>query len=205
MTNHKHSLEQTMSFPRNLPWLAGAVVACAVLAAPAARAQTITATSATATSTAGSSPVAKPVAQSGAVGVTSAPLPSTSAPEAIVSTGAADITYTVSVDPNGGPTVVEMFYNLTKLLLKGAKSGAIYHTTGVGRVTRILAASDFYQGTLPIWTTDANGVNHYYTILCSFTSSFNTTNNVATGSVLNIGDYLAPTTAGSVAVGGTIQ
>jgi hypothetical protein len=195
MTNHKHS-----------HWLAGAVAACTVLAATAAGAQTITATSATPTSTVGTTVVAKPVGQSQAVGAVSAsPLPSTNAPEAIVSTGAADITYTVSVDPNGGPTVVEMFYNLTKLLLKGAKTGAVYHTTGVGRITRILAASDFYQGTLPIWTTDASGVNHYYTMLCSFTSSFNTTNNVATGASLILGDYLAPAAAGGVAVAGVIQ
>jgi hypothetical protein len=192
MKNHKHS---------NLLWVAAA---CAILAAPALRAQTITATSATPTSTAGTTVPVKSAPQAGTI-ATSAPLPSTTAPEAIVSSGTADITYTVSVDPNGGPTVVEMFYNLAKLLLKGAKTGAVYHTTGVGRVTRVLAASDFYQGTLPIWTTDANGVNHYYTILCSFTSSFNTTNNVATGSALTIGDYLTTTTAGGVAVGGTIQ
>jgi hypothetical protein len=193
MTNYKHS-----------QWLVGVVAACTVLTATAAGAQTITATSATPTSTAGTATPVKATPQAGAI-ATSAPLPSTNAPEAIVSTGAADITYTVSVDPNGGPTVVEMLYNLSKLLLKGAKTGAVYHTTGIGRITRILAASDFYQGTLPIWTTDASGVTHYYTMLCSFTSSFNTTNNVATGAALTIGDYLAPAAAGGVAVAGVIQ
>jgi hypothetical protein len=204
MTNHKHSLEQMMNSSRNLPWLAGAVLACAVLAAPAARAQTITATSATPTSTAGGTLIkAQPVNQT--VGATATPLPSTSAPEAIGSSGTATTTATVSVDPNGGSTVVELYYDLSKLALKGAKSLQAYHTTGQGRVTRVLAAADTYVGTLPIWTTNSAGKTSYYTITATFNMTFNTTTNVMTGISVALGDYVAPATAGGIAAGGTIQ
>jgi len=198
MTNHKpHS---------NLPWLAGAVVACALLAAPAARAQTTTQLTATPTSTAGGSTLVKsaPSQQVGVIGGLQA-LPSTSAPEAITSSGAASITDTVSLDAAGGLPVDEVIVNLGNCVLKGAKSLAVYSTTGFARITRQLLASDSYTGTLPIWTTNAAGVTSYYTITYTVNTTHNTTTNVLTSVTLALGDYVPPASAGGVAAGGTIQ
>ena len=206
MTNHKHSLEKLMKSPRNLPWLAGAVVACAVLAAPAARAQTITTTLTAPTSSAGTTTPIKSVPQgAGAIGPTTAPLPSTTAPEAIASKGSGTATTTVSIDPAGGIPVVELYFDLTPVTLTGAKSLQAYHTTGMGRITRQLAANDVYVATLPIWTTNAAGQTSYYTMTATFTMAFNTTTNVLTSLAVALGDYVAPATAGGVAIGGTIQ
>jgi len=205
MTNHKHSLEQMMKSPRNLPWLAGAVVACAVLAAPAARAQTITTFTTAPTSTTGSTPPAsQPVGQTVGV-VTLAPLPSTTAPEPIVASGTGTNTVTVSIDPNGGIPIVEVLGNLENVGLKGTKSLQAYHTTGWVRATRQLAAADTYTATLPIWTTSAAGKTAYYTMTATFSMTFNTTTNVCTGLTVALGDYVAPASAGGVAIGGAIQ
>jgi hypothetical protein len=194
MTNHKHS---------KLLWLA--VAACTLLAASPARAQTITALSPTPTSSTGSTTVAKPVGQSQLVGATSSPLPSTTAPEAIIASGAGRTTSTVSVDPNGGSSVVELYFDMSNVALKGAKSLQAYHTTGQGRITRVLAAADTYVATLPIWTTNAAGKTSYYTMTATFNMTFNTTTNVMTGINVAFGDFVAPATAGGVAIGGAIQ
>jgi hypothetical protein len=208
MTNHKHSLEQKMNSSRTLPWLAGAAIACALLAAPAARAQTITSSPAAPTSGVGGTGLAKaaPVSQVGLIGgTTTTPLPSTTAPEPVGASGSGTTTATVSVDPNGGSTVVELYADLSKVIFTGSKSLQKYFTTGQVRATRILAASDSYQATMPLWTTNAAGKTTYYTMTATFNMTFNTTTNVMTGISVALGDYVAPATAGSTAVGGTIQ
>jgi hypothetical protein len=209
MTNHKHSLEKLMNSSRNLPWLAGAVVACAVLAAPAARAQTTTQLTTAPTSTVGAPSLIKTAPQAGAIAIGGAQivaLPSTTAPEAIsVSAGTASITDTVSLDPNGGTAVVEELVDLRGCTFKGAKSLGTYHTSGFARITRQLAATDQYVGTLPIWITTAAGVTSYYTMTFILNTAHNITTNVLTSASLALGDYVAPSTAGGTTVGGTIQ
>jgi hypothetical protein len=208
MTNHKHSLENLMNSSRNLPWLAGAVVACAVLAAPAARAQTTTQLTTAPTSTVGAPSGIKSQPQAGAIGIGGAQviaLPSTTAPEAINSSGAASVTDTVSLDAAGGIAVVEDLVDLRNCKFTGAKSLAAYHTSGFARITRQLAATDSYVGTMPIWTTNAAGVIVYYTMTFTLNTAHNVTTNVLTSVALALGDYVAPTTAGGTTVGGTIQ
>ena len=197
MTNHKpHS---------NLPWLAGAAVACALLAAPAARAQTITSTPAAPSSGVGANSGVKSQPVNQTVGVTSQPLPSTTAPEPVGASGSGTTTATVSVDPNGGPTVVEIYADLSKVAFTGSKSLQKYFTTGQVRATRVLAAADTYVATMPLWTTNAAGKLTYYTMTATFNMTFNTTTNVMTSISVALGDYVAPASAGSTAIGGTIQ
>jgi hypothetical protein len=203
MTNYK--LEKLMNSSRNLTWLAFAAVACALLAAPAARAQTTTQLTALPTSSAGTTPApVKSAPQNGVVGIT--PLPSTTAPEAIVvDKGTASVTDTVSLDPNGGIAVVEDLVDLRNCSFKGSKSLAQYHTSGFARITRQLAATDSYVGTLPIWITTAAGVTTYYTITFTLITAHNITTNVLTSASLARGDYVAPLAAGGTTTGTAIQ
>jgi hypothetical protein len=201
MTNYK--VEKIMSSSRNLAF---AAAACALLAASTARAQTTTQLTALPTSSAGTTPTPiKATPQSGVV--STQPLPSTTAPEAInVASGNASVTDTVSLDAAGGIAVVEDLVDVRNCVFKGAKSLAVYHTTGFARITRQLAATDSYVGTLPIWITNAAGVTLYYTITFTLNTAHNVTTNVLTSVSLALGDYVAPLSAGGTTVGvGAIQ
>ena len=178
-----------------------------VLTASAAQAQTITSTPAAPSSGVGGTglPKAAPVSQVGVVGGTMTPLPSTTAPEPVGASGSGTTTATVSVDPNGGPTVVELYADLSKVAFTGSKSLQKYFTTGQVRATRVLAAADTYVATMPLWTTNAAGKISYYTMTATFNMTFNTTTNVMTGISVALGDYVAPASAGGVAAGGAIQ
>ena len=190
MTNHKRNL--------------AIALLATVLTASAARAQTITSSPATPTSSTGTAaPVKQPVGQ--AAGTTAGPLPSTTAPEAIGASGSGSTTATVSIDPAGGPTVVELYADISKVVFTGAKSLQKYFTTGQVRATRVLAATDSYQATMPLWTTNAAGVTSYYTMTATFNMTFNTTTNVMTSISVALGDYVAPANAGGVASVGAIQ
>src|SRR4051812_13305241 len=110
MTKLSSSLENLMNLTRILPSLAGAALACAVLAAPAANAQTTTQSSLT-------------------VNTTVPPTPTTtSAQEALPVSGPLNIVGQAFADPAGGPTT--MVYSTDgydPLSITGA-SGRYRHT-----------------------------------------------------------------------------
>src|SRR4051812_26692595 len=91
MTKLSSSLENLMNLTRILPSLAGAALACAVLAAPAANAQTTTQSSLTVNTTVAAKPT------------------TTSTQEALTVSGTLNIVGQAVVDPAGGPTTMVYF------------------------------------------------------------------------------------------------
>jgi len=116
------SLEKLMNLTRILTSVAGAALACAVLAAPAANAQTTTAS----TLTVNGSVAPKPTASS--------------TQEALTITGTLNITGSAIVDPAGGPTTMVYFIDGYDTLNISGASGRYSHTCQAN-ITRQLTAT----------------------------------------------------------------
>jgi hypothetical protein len=158
MTNHKPSLEQTMKTNRNiLPWLAGAALACAVLAAPAAQAQTVSTSTPTAIGTVGSTAVkvGAPGSAAGVDPVTKAPVASLG--PAIALSGPISITASYIPDPAGGPAT--MAYSIDATGVSGTDAAGVVFSAASGQasITRPYALSDALVLTMPFFAKTATG------------------------------------------------
>jgi hypothetical protein len=141
MTNYKLS-EKTMNTNRNILWLAGAVLACAVLAAPAARAQTVSSLAPTANSSVGTT--LTKVGTTQAIGVGAGPVTATpikSLPPMIL---AGTVSCTMLFMPNATGNVDSAAYTLSAEGVVGQDSaGNVYKfPAGFAVITRPFAAAD---------------------------------------------------------------
>jgi len=126
------SLENMMNLTRILPSIAGAALACAVLAAPAANAQTTTSSSLAVNSSIAAKTVTTPT--------------SSTTLEALSASGTLGFSATAIVDPAGGPTTVVYYADglgdgstATPVRITGA-SGTYAHTLQAS-ITRPLTVS----------------------------------------------------------------
>jgi hypothetical protein len=189
MTNLNHSLEQTMKTNLNiLPWLAGAVLACVVLSAPAARAQTVSTALPTTTGSVGVAKVAiKPVASTSAVAVTAA-----AGPELVLLSGPVSITASYIPDPAGGPATMAYAVDATKVAGAGASGTAYSAATAQANLTRPFALVDSIQVTLPFFPKTATGYLTPRTMLLTLNVTADAVTHAVTSVTSTIGNFVAP-------------
>src|SRR4051794_32981463 len=116
------SLENLMNLTRILTSVAGAALACAVLAAPAANAQTTTASTLTVNTTVAAKPTA------------------TSTQEALTVSGTLNVTGEAIINPAGGPTTMVYYIDGYDTLNITGASGRYRHTCQAN-ITRQLTAT----------------------------------------------------------------
>src|SRR3954471_7964401 len=116
------SLENLMNLTRILTSVAGAALACAVVAAPAANAQTTTASTLTVSTTVAAKPT------------------TTSTQEALTVSGTLNVVGSAIVDPAGGPTTMVYYIDGYDTLNITGASGRYSHTCQAN-ITRQLTAT----------------------------------------------------------------
>jgi hypothetical protein len=183
MTNHKLSEKNTMKTNRSLLTLAGAVLACAVLAAPAARAQTVSSLSSTFSVSVVSTPTKVATAGTGLT-TTSAvkPLPSM--------TLAGTVTGSMLFMPNATGGVDSCAYTFTSdgVFGKDAAGNAYKFPAGFITVTRPFAATDHLVMNLAL--QGPGGITDIYTITLVVDVLNNTTTKVFQGASVS---FIQPT------------
>jgi hypothetical protein len=178
MTNYKLS-EKTMKL---LPWLTGAALACAVLAAPAASAQTISTTTAKAAGTVGKP---KPVATTMAVGIKTVG----TGPEAVALAGVVSLTANFIPDQAGGAPSMAFLIDATNITGTGANTGATYSAaTAQATSTRPFLAKDTIQVTMPFFPNA--DFTQLRTMLITLDVTTDPATHVVTSVVSSIGDFV---------------
>jgi hypothetical protein len=196
MNNHKHFLEQTMITHRNiLQCLAGAALACAVLAAPAAQAQTVSSSTPSTSGTVGTKSTATGITKvgpaRGAAGA-AAVAPIASGPEAVALKGPVSVTASYIPDPAGGQATMAYFIDATQITGTGASTGATYTVaTGQANSTRPFATSDIIQVTMPFYPTTEGGFLNSRTMLLTLNVTVDPVTHAVTGINSSIGDFVA--------------
>jgi hypothetical protein len=152
-----HSLENTMKINRTLSWLAGAVLACGLLAAPSAKAQTTSAKAVTVNSTS-----ATGLHVTGTATYTATYVPDLSNP--------AGTTDTVEVDLDG-----------TKLTATDAAGNAYTLPTCISRLTRLVVSKDTVSVTCAAIRSDGT----VGTVVANGTLTFSSTHTI-TGATVTI-------------------
>jgi len=176
MTNHKLSLEQAMKTNRNiLPWLAGAALACAVLAAPAARAQTVSTVTRTTSGFIGTVTQVSPTGTVSAIGLN--PTAGIALPPGVTVSGPVTVTANYIPDPAGGPATMAYSIDATGLSATDATTGTVYSAaSGQADVTRPFALTETLVVTMSIYAKTATG----YLNAHAFALHLNVTNDATT-------------------------
>jgi hypothetical protein len=190
MTNLNHPLEQTMKTNLNiLPWLAGAVLACVVLAAPAARAQTVSTALPTTTGSVGVAKVAIKLTTS--TGLVATPILA-AGPELVLLSGPVSVTASYIPDPAGGPATMAYAIDATKVAGAGASGTAYSAVTAQANITRPFALVDSVQVTLPFFPKTATGYLTPRTMLLTLNVTADAVTHAVTSVTSTIGNFVAP-------------
>jgi hypothetical protein len=185
MTNYKLS-EKNMKL---IPWLTSAVLACAVLAAPAASAQTISTTTAKAAGTVGKpKPVAVKLGAQPKTGVTVKTV--ATGPEAVALAGIVSLTANFIPDQAGGQPSMAFLIDATNVSGTGADTGATYSAvTAQATSTRPFVPQDRIQVTMPFFPN--SDFTQLRTMLLTLDVTTDPLTHVVTAVVSNIGDFVA--------------
>jgi len=187
-----------------LPWLAGAVLACVVLAAPAARAQAVSTSTPTTSGLVGAAPASSVVAKAAAAtgvarlapkaAAVAAPAAAATAagPEFVKLSGPVSVTASYIPDPAGGPATMAYAVDATKVTGAGASGLAYAATSAQANITRQFALSDTIQVTLPFFPKTAAGFLSPRTMLLTLNVTVDATTHSVTSVVSNISNFVVP-------------
>jgi hypothetical protein len=193
MTNHKLS-ENTMNTKRNILAGVGAALACALLAAPAAQAQTVSSSTPTATGTVGTTSSGIIVNRVGGRISTGAAAvaPIAAGPEAVSLSGPVSVTASYIPDPAGGQATMAYFIDATQITGTGASTGSTYVVaTGQANSTRPFATSDTIQVTMPFYPNTEGGFLSSRTMLLTLNVNVDAVTHAVTSISSTIGNFTA--------------